>query len=388
MQRSGVCLIQNIGTQHELFTGLDLAGAMHDAMLKQQRPAAPRRDAGVELDKVGRATREILIEIEDEGQHAAHAAGELDDPEAVAVFGDLLASSDSSRESWYAAAWSLARSSAPAAAEHMRRFAVPEQEGLIATLACAALARTGTPGSAGDLPRVSRMAAQTSHALQRRVCSFAEAALTPDDQLDRMYDRLQAADPTLAAIAAWRIGQVDRERRPRAAVAALLRRYVGVPGLARDASAAALARQLGPGGPGVMGVMGVMGGPGGPGGLSSAPIRVAPLPPVRKSGWEITVERWLTGVIAPDYTPLGADALMPFRVELGQALAAAQTGPRAEAQSAKALQTAAQCPLGPQAPEPACLDLRPLVRPSVPAERVGAPGSPDSSMAAKPRATR
>jgi len=107
---------------------------------------------------------------------AIRAAGELDDPEAVAVFGDLLASSDSSRESWYAAAWSLARSSAPAAAEHMRRFAVPEQEGLIATLACAALARTGTPGSAGDLPRVSRMAAQTSHPLQRRVCSFAEAS--------------------------------------------------------------------------------------------------------------------------------------------------------------------------------------------------------------------
>ena len=178
---------------------------------------------------------------------AIRAAGELDDPEAVAVFGDLLASSDSSRESWYAAAWSLARSSAPAAAEHMRRFAVPEQEGLIATLACAALARTGTPGSAGDLPRVSRMAAQTSHPLQRRVCAFAEAALTPDDQLPRMYDRLQAADPTLAAIAAWRIGQVDREHRPRAAVAALLRRYVGVPGLARDASAAALARQLGDG---------------------------------------------------------------------------------------------------------------------------------------------
>ena len=33
-------------------------------------------------------------------------------------------------------------------------------------------------------------------------------------------------------------------------------------------------------------------------------------------GWEITVERWLTAVIAPDYRPLEAAALRPFQVEL------------------------------------------------------------------------
>ncbi|HEY0137241.1 MAG TPA: tetratricopeptide repeat protein, partial [Nannocystis sp.] len=354
--------------------GARLRAAEHLGRLELPQTAVPLARMGAQLTAPRDATRTVREAFEQARAAAIRAAGELDDPEAVAVFGDLLASSDSSRESWYAAAWSLARSSAPAAAEHMRRFAVPEQEGLIATLACAALARTGTPGSAGDLPRVSRMAAQTSHALQRRVCSFAEAALTPDDQVERMYDRLQAADPTLAAIAAWRIGQVDRERRPRAAVAALLRRYVGVPGLARDASAAALARQLGPA-------------PAGTGAthLSSGQPRVAPLPPVRKSGWEITVERWLTGVIAPEYTPLAPDALTPFRAELGQALAAAQAGPRAEAQSAKALQTAANCPLGPQAPGPGCLDLRPLVRPSPTDERAGAPGPQGHSVAAKPR---
>jgi hypothetical protein len=93
------------------------------------------------------------------------------------------------------------------------------------------------------------MASQSQHPLQRRVCAFAEAALTQDDQLPRLYERLQAADPTIAAIAAWRIGQVDPGQRPKDAVAQLLRRYVGVPGLARDAAAAALARQLGPGAP-------------------------------------------------------------------------------------------------------------------------------------------
>jgi len=351
--------------------GARLRAAEHLGSLELPQTAVPLARMGVQLTAPRDATRTVREAFEQARAAAIRAAGELDDPEAVAVFGDLLASSDSSRESWYAAAWSLARSSAPAAAEHMRRFAVPEQSGLIATLACAALARTGTPGSAGDLPRVSRMAAQTSHPLQQRVCSFAEAALTPDDQLDRMYDRLQAADPTLAAIAAWRIGQVDRKRRPRAAVAALLRRYVGVPGLARDASAAALARQLGP-----VPALGQA--------AEKPGIGVAALPPVRKSGWEITVERWLTAVIAPEYTPLTAGALTPFQVELGQAITAAQAGPRAEAQSAKALQTAPQCPSAATAPDPACLDLRPLVQSSAPGVTPPAPGR----AAAKPRPAR
>jgi len=96
------------------------------------------------------------------------------------------------------------------------------------------------------------------------------------------------------------------------------------------------------------------------------------------------VERWLTGVIAPEYTPLAPDALTPFRVELGQALTAAQAGPRAEAQSAKALQTAPDCPSDASAPAPACLDLRPLVQPSRAAVPPRAPAEP----AAMPRPAR
>jgi len=341
--------------------GARLRAAEHLGRLALPATAVPLARMGAQLTAPRDATRTVREAFEQARAAAIRAAGELDDPDAVPVFGDLMAASEPTRESWYAAAWSLARSSAPAAADHLRRFAVPEQEGLIAALACAALARTGVPGSAGDLPRVSRMAAQSNHALQRRVCAFAEAALTPDDQVARLYERLQSADPALAAIAAWRLGQVAPARRPREAVAALLRRYVGVHGLARDAAAAALARQL-------------AASPG-------PPDPVPPLPAVRTKGWEITVERWLTGVIAPPFEPLAPAALGPFQAELRQAVEAAQAGTRAEAQAAQALQTAAGCPPGRADADPACLDLRPLVQRG--ADRPGPDRAP-----AKPRPSR
>jgi len=326
--------------------------------------AVPLARMGAQLTPPRDATRTVRDGFEQARAAAIRAAGELDDPEAVPVFGDLMATSEPAREIWYAAAWSLARSSAPAAIGHLRRFAVPEQEGLIGTIACAALARSGTPGSAGDLPRVSRMAAASSQPLQRRVCALAEAALTPDDQVARLYERLQADDPTIAAIAAWRLGQLKPTGRPREAIAALLRRYVGVPGLARDAAAAALARQLAASPP--------------------APAPVPPLPQVRARGWEITVERWLTAVIAPPYPGLEAAALQPFQTELRAALATAQTRSRAEAQAAAALLNGAGCPSARADGAPACLDLRPLVHPVVPRGAHAGAGRPP----AKPRAPR
>lgn len=323
--------------------------------------AVPLARMGAQLTAPRDATRTVREGFEQARAAAIRAAGELDDPEAVPVFGDLMATSEPAREAWYAAAWSLARSSAPAAIAHLRRFAVPEQEGLIATLACAALARSGAPGSAGDLPRVSRVAASSTQPIHRRVCALAEAALTPDDQIARLYDRLHADDPTLAAIAAWRLGQLNPATRPREAIAALLGRYVGVPGLARDAAAAALARQLAASPP--------------------APAPVPPLPQVRARGWEITVERWLTAVIAPEVPRLDAAALQPFQAELREALAAAQTRSRAEAQAAQTLLNGAGCPSARAEGDPPCLDLGPPVVP--PGTHAGAGRPP-----AKPRAPR
>lgn len=314
--------------------------------------AVPLARMGAQLTPPRDATRTVREAFEQARAAAIRAAGELDDPEAVAVFSDLLATSDPSRESWYAAAWALAHSSAPAAAGHLRKFAVPEQAELIGSLACAALARSGVPGASGDLPRVSRLAASAANLQQRRVCALAEAALTPDGDVTKLYDRLHAADPTIAAIAAWRLGQVAHAGRPAGLMTALLRRFVGVPGLARDAAAAALARQVVA-----------------RDGAASLPA----LPQVRKGGWEITVDRWLTSVTAPRYEPVPASALEPYRAELDQAFAAAEAGTRAEAQAAEARRT---CPSSRAGAASGCVDLWPLVLGPGAAERSGPAAAP------------
>lgn len=339
-----------------------LRAAEQLGVLALPQTAVPLARMGAMLTPPRDATRTVREAFEQARAAAIRAAGELDDPEAVPVFSDLLATSDPSRESWYAAAWALARSSAPAAAGHLRRFAVPEQAELIGSLACAALARSGTPGAAGDLPRVSRLAAQVSNLQQRRVCALAEAALTPDADVTKLYDRLHAADPTLAAIAAWRLGQVGRSSRPAGLMTALLRRFVGVPGLARDASAASLARQMV-----------------GQDGVPSLPA----LPQVRKGGWEITVDRWLTSVTAPRYEPVPASALEPYRTELEQAFTAAEAGTRAEAQAAEARRT---CPSTRAVAGAGCLDLRPLVQETAQEAAPGGVAAAVATTAAPPAA--
>src|SRR5690606_30855324 len=118
---------------------------------------------------------------------------------------------------------------------------------------------------------------------------------------------------------------------------------------------------------------------------ASSPTGVPPLPPVRARGWEITVERWLSAVIAPPYQPLDPAALAPFQDELREALAAAQAGSRAEAQAAAALQTGPGCPSARADGDLACIDLRPLVRSELgpSGTRAGARRPP-----AKPRSPR
>jgi hypothetical protein len=223
----------------------------------------------------------------------------------------------------------------------LRRFAAPEHEGLMVALACATLARGGDPA---DRERVARLATGVSSQQARRVCAFARAALTGDDQLVRVKADLQASDPTIAAIAAWRFGQVKTEAARKEAVTALLRRYLGVRGLPRDAAGAALARLLAR-----------------PAAETSG---LPPLPPLRATGWEIVIDRWLAQVIAPPVEPLPAASLAPHGEALQQALAGADDGSRAEAWAADRLIRACE-PGG----ERDCLDLRPLIREPVPAPR-------------------
>lgn len=317
-----------------------LRAAEHLGRLALPQTALPLARMGSQLTPPRDATRTVRAAFEQARAAAIQAAGALDEPEAVPVFADLLRTGDPSRESWYAAAWALARSSAKAAANELRRFASPEHDGLMVALACATLARGGDPA---DRERVARLAQTAANPQARRVCAFARAALTVDEQLNRVAPDLQASDPVVAAIAAWRFGQVRSDAGRSAAVAALLRRYLGVAGLARDAAGAALSRLL-----------------------AEAPARaeLPPLPPLRASGWEIAVDRWLAQVIAPPIEARSAASLAPHAAALQEALAGAAEGTRAEAWSEARLRR--PCSEG---GERDCLDLRPLVREPVPAPR-------------------
>lgn len=323
-----------------------LRAAEHLGRLALPQTALPLARMGLQLTPPRDATRTVRAAFEQARAAAIQAAGALDEPEAVPVFADLLRTGDPSRESWYAAAWALARSSAKTAAAELRRFASPEHDGLMVALACTTLARGGDPA---DRERVARLAGAAGNPQARRVCAFARAALTVDEQLNRVAPDLQASDPAVAAIAAWRFGQVRSDAGRQVAIAALLRRYLGVPGLARDAAGAALSRLLG-----------------------EAPTRteLPPLPPLRASGWEIAVDRWLAQVIAPPIEPRPAASLAPHAVALQEALAGAAEGTRAEAWSETRLRrSCGQDGAAGRGGERDCLDLRPLIREPVPAPR-------------------
>lgn len=313
-----------------------LRAAEHLGRLALPETAVPLARMGAQLSPPRDATRTVREAFEQARAAAITAAGALDEADAVPVFADLLRTGDPARESWHAAAWALARSSAPAATAELRRFAAPEHEGLMVALACIKLARAG---EGGDRERVSRLASGASNLQARRACALARAALTPDEQLARLSPDLQASDPVIAAVAAWRFGQVRSEAARSDAVAALLRRYLGVWGLPRDAAGAALAALL-----------------------VRGPATPAPsLPPIRGRGWEITVDRWLAQTIAPKVTGLPPAALAPYAAALADALAEDGAGTRAEASARARLRR----PCAAEGPAE-CLDLRPLITAPVP----------------------
>jgi tetratricopeptide (TPR) repeat protein len=159
-----------------------LRAAEHLGRLALPQTALPLARMGAQLTPPRDATRTVRTAFEQARAAAIQAAGALDEPDAVPVFADVLRTGDASRESWYAAAWALARSSAPAAAAELRRFASPEHDGLMVALACASLARGG---DVVDRERVARLAGAARSQQARRVCAFARAALTSDDHRAR-----------------------------------------------------------------------------------------------------------------------------------------------------------------------------------------------------------
>jgi hypothetical protein len=246
-----------------------------------------------------------------------------------------------------AAFWALARSNDPSAAAPLRRRIRSQDDEVAITLSCLGLARLSRDEQrVEDLVVVDRIARESTRPSVRRACTFAAAALTPDFRVVRLHAQLHDADPFAAAIAAWRIGQVDSKRLREDSIEALLRLYFGPGGLVRDAAIASLVRLLdrAPS----------------PGGVSQPPIP-------RQRDWETIVERWLVDHLAPTVTPLDVDALDGHLPSVLAAWQASANGTRAELHAARDSARACGQPdeTGQLEPRPAKLCLEPLVRGTV-----------------------
>jgi predicted Zn-dependent protease len=277
---------------------------------------------------------------------ATRAAGELDDPASIPVMAEMVEDRSVDRQVRAAAFWALARSTDASAAEPLRERIRDRDDEVAITLSCLGLARLSRDQQrVEDLVVIDRIARESTRAPVRRACTFAAAALTPDFRVIRLHPRLHDPDPFVAAIAAWRIGQVEPGKVRDDSIEALFRLYFGPGGLPRDAAIASLVRLLGS--------------DPAPGGIARPPIP-------RERNWDTVVERWLVDHLAPSVAPLDAaeiDAQLP---QVLAAWRASMSGTRAELDAAReAAQGCSGTADEPRDETPSELCLEPLVHGSV-----------------------
>jgi tetratricopeptide (TPR) repeat protein len=321
-----------------------MRAAEHLGALGLPDTAVPLAKMAAQLVAPRDATATVRDGFERARVGALRAAGTLRDPAAVPVFTSVLEDPAYTLQARHAAAWALARVGSSASAEallpHMRSGTDP----LMTALGCVAIAGRASDGETrtrvapDDALSVAVLARDARPAHVRHACALGEAILTPDSRVDRLVPMLQSSDPVLAAVVAWRIGRITEV--DEAMVQALLRRFVGPPGLPRDAAGAALARLLGP------------------------PSPVQPLsapPPPRGKDAAHALERWIVETVAPRYAAVDATALAKHHDALRAALRASSQGTRAE--RAAATTVLAPCvtePVGSAADETS-ICLAPLV---------------------------
>ncbi|MCR9166510.1 MAG: tetratricopeptide repeat protein [Nannocystaceae bacterium] len=243
---------------------------------------------------------------------ALRSAGALGDPEATEALREVLGSS---RHSWNArrtAAWALSRSDDASAVETLAPYLRLGTDTHIAALACLAMARHPSAGTAHADARVQvrQLATESRTIVVRHACTFAHASLLAPDGLDALRDDIDHSDPLVAAIAAWRVGSVGKAERPN--VTPLLARALGPGGLARDAASAGLVRVLDPS----------------QRARDDADPGFAPAP--RGTGWEASLERWLQRRVVPSVEPIAPALLERHSEAVAEAIDAARTGTRAQ----------------------------------------------------------
>ncbi|HLT34861.1 MAG TPA: tetratricopeptide repeat protein, partial [Enhygromyxa sp.] len=250
-----------------------MSAAQHLGELKLPDTAIHLARTGANLQPPRDATHAVKARFIAARVAATQAAGELDDPESIPVMAEIVADRSVDAQVRAAAFWALARSTDTSAAEPLRQRIRDRDDEIAITLSCLGLARLSRDNQrVEDLVVIDRIARESTRLPVRRACTFAAAALTPDFRVVRLHPQLHDSDPFVAAVAAWRIGQVDPGKIADESIEALFRLYFGPGGLSRDAAIASLARLLG--------------GDLGPGGVATPPIP-------RQRSWETVVERWL-----------------------------------------------------------------------------------------------
>lgn len=313
-----------------------LKAAEHLGHLGLPDTAEPLARLGATLRAPRDSTATVRAAFDRTRVTAIESAGRLRDPAAIGHFRDILLDSSQSQNTRHAAAWALAGVGGPQAADVLSRFVETGFDPMLASLGCLVMSRLPRAELERDAAfAISSAARDNSSATVRHACAFAEAALTTDGRTKRLHAQLQLTDPMLAAIAAWRIGRVQRAEP--AQVKALFIRYLGPAGLPRDAAAAGLSVLLG-----------------------EHEALPTPLPaPAASHSWATTIERWLETQVAPRVDPLPAEAVEPWVGPLRQAMQAAAEGTRAE----RAAASAARCKAS-DGSQAACLS--PLVDAPIP----------------------
>ncbi|MCB9567652.1 MAG: tetratricopeptide repeat protein [Myxococcales bacterium] len=286
--------------------GTRLRAAEHLGKLQLPGSAVPLARTGAQLTPPRDAPRPVKEAYAQARAAALLAAGALKDREALPIFEQVGRNPGSPADVRYAAAWATLHT-AERADSALLGFLGVSGDAVLASLACLAIAERPALAASPEVRReLQKRSDRARNEQQRHACAAAIASITPESEPARLLAQLSASDPMQAAIAAWRLG---RSERPSPEVLeALLRRFLGPRGLARDASAAALARHLG-------------------GAEEEAP---PPLPHFTQRGWEAAVSRWLILRTAPPYRPLRPQDLAPAEEPLRRALAAAADGTRAE----------------------------------------------------------
>lgn len=293
--------------------GTRLRAAQHLGQLQLPDTAVPLARMGARLSAPRDATRAVRDAFDQARAAALRAAGEQDDPRAVEVFSALLQDRAQPASARIAAAWGLARTSDEAGVKALIPMLDPIEDQAIVSLACIAIARQGRTATTRDAgEEVSGLARDDRRVAVRHACTYAEAALTPDHKAGRLTKGLDDEDPLVAAIAAWRLGQMSATHADAAIHVALFRRFVGPPGLARDAAGAALANLVQKD-------------------QDAGGSRGDTLPTAARGGsWGAVIERWLRSRVAPNHDPVPAAALAEHGASIAQALRDARSGTRAE----------------------------------------------------------